>query len=662
MRVAPAVLALAASLLAARPSSGVGDADPGPAREVVAGTHVRVPFERGIERIAVGDEAILDVQLLSDREGLLLGKRVGRTSVMVWFDDASVERFVVSVVRDLSVLIQALHDIHPAILIESAPDRDALVLRGTVPDVATSRAAEAAARDYLAAGGGGGQPLVEAGSAPAPGAGSADGAPVDGAAPGGDGPRVVLRPAAGGGGGALAVGRGTVINLLRVATLPQSVEERVRTVIAPGGGARVRVRRIVRGEVRDDAADTFVLEGQVRDQVTLTRILTLAAHVVEGAAQVGGSTGASIRVLTDEGGSLGGDAAQGGGSGGGVFGSRVSLGSGGGSGGTNVDANVARAKVLSAAGGRILSFIEVTDLPQVRVDTRIYEINRSRLMSYQPALAVIAGDFTQAQLLPPDLATALQGSDATGAGGRGATDVLATLAYLAGNLAPQLQIAGSRAAVEVLFSLLEREGIARSLSQPSITVLAGENAQFQVGGEVPVPISYASPFAVDGGGTNGGVSGVYNSVQFVSFGIQVAVRPLVDENDVITLQVTPEVIQPDPRLTASIRDTTGTALPTTAFETRSLSTNARVEDGQAMLMGGLLSRVQSRDSSFTPGLHQVPVLGWLTKGFADQDDDLELVVVVSPTILRKPNPSVRLWAFDGPDPGSGNSEAPTGTW
>ena len=124
-------------------------------------------------------------------------------------------------------------------------------------------------------------------------------------------------------------------------------------------------------------------------------------------------------------------------------------------------------------------------------------------------------------------------------------------------------------AVDTALSYLEREGVAQTLSSPSLTVLSGEMAQVQVGGEVPVPVAFAPAFGTtssstsstsgsSGGGQGGGggasTPGVFSSVDFVPFGVQLQVRPMVGEDDSITLDVQPMVVTPDSVLTDAIRE------------------------------------------------------------------------------------------------------------
>lgn len=619
----------------------------GPPTVVIKSQHRRLTFDKDIRRIAVGDTDILSAELITGREVLVLGRETGRTTLILWFVNGDLREFVFSVERDLTVLQQALKLVHPSIAVESAPDRDALVLTGRVPDVGTSQAAEAIARNYLEAGGlrsAGAQPYigVPPRSTPQPPA-TAPGAqpPAGGAGSSGAAPASV--PVQTQGTGAPAV---TVINLIQLETLPALPEEKILTAIQALGGQSVTVRRVLHGDLRDDARDTLVLEGTVPNQVALVRVLTLAAQLFAGQT----ITTQDIRVVADEAGALAdqqglsqGQSGQnqslgGGGAGSGLFGgtrsSRLS---------NQVRTNLGRAKVIELASGQILSFIEVRDLPQVRIDIRLVEVNRSKLRAFDPNSAVLTSSFRQPSLNPAQGSTAVQGDQAARVGSIGAA-IQNVLSFLNGGLLNEFQYAGSRGAINAALSLLEREGIARSLSSPSLTVLSGESAQVQVGGEVPVPTAFAPAI----GTANGGATpGVFSSVEFVPFGVQLQVRPLVGDDDTITLDVQPLVVTPDALLTDSIRQSTGATVPTTAFQTRALRTSSRLQDGQALLLGGLVSHNTSSNSASTPWVREIPLLGRFFQSFNQNDQSTELVVLVNPVVLRTPSSDTSLWAFPG---------------
>lgn len=586
--------------------------DAGPAaQQVLHGQHLRRVFSQPIVRVAVADEAVLGFELIHDRELLLLGRAPGRTSLVLWFRDGSVTEWQVAVQRDLSLLRAVLAEIHPAIRVESAPDRDAVVLRGTVPDLSYARAAEEAAGSYLRAGrrGRGADALV--GAQPTE-SDPTDADPQSRAAT----PEVRVDPS--------LLPERVVINQLRLEALPPLLEQRLEQALRELVGDGVRVRRVAAGPLPDDSVDTFVLEGWVPTQVDLARALSLAARML------GADQAQDLEVVADEAGGLVGAQGAGGGRNrsGGNQGGQGGIGLGGG--GANVfqsqvERNVGRAKVLRAAGGRLLSFLDVEDLPQVRVAIRFYEVNRSRLLNYDLDVSVLDADFPLGSR---------PGSAAPPFTALSAPDVQNVVGLLAGGVTDQVQVVDDRFAIDAVLQLLESEGIARSLSEPSVTVLSGELASVQVGGEVPVPVAFSPAL----GGDTVTTPGVFNAVEFRAFGVTLSLRPLVGEDDAITLDVSPQVVFPDPQLTAQLRQTTGSQQNTTAFESRSLQTSARLRDGQALFLGGLVSRTRTRDTTSIPFLNRIPLLDLLLPSRDELDEDTELVVFVTPTLVREASP------------------------
>jgi type II secretory pathway component GspD/PulD (secretin) len=137
----------------------------------------------------------------------------------------------------------------------------------------------------------------------------------------------------------------------------------------------------------------------------------------------------------------------------------------------------------------------------------------------------------------------------------------------------------------------------------------------------------------------------FSDVFFQEFGITLAVRPLVGDDDMITMDVSPDISFPDPVLTAALDEGTTGGASTAAFETRTLSTSTRLADGDVLAIGGLLQQQESVDSTYTPGAHAVPGFGWLTKSLQRNRDETEVVILVSPAIVRDRIPGVELWAY-----------------
>lgn len=593
-------------------------------RDLVQHTHSRLMFTRDIKRVAVGHDHILEVEVLGGRELLMLAKNVGRTTLMVWYEDGTSQTLLFGVSEDMSVLKRALADIHPAIRLEAAPDRPALVLRGKVPNVQYKMAADAAAKHYLGAErqtrfGGRDITTVQ----PAPGLGSS---PLDLLASAQQALGNAFRLNATGAGNPTRV---AVINLIQVDELPAALEQKVTQAIASMGGADVTIRRVLKSDVPDDTIDTFILEGEVQDQVTLTRVLNLAARLIGDLSD--SETGEVVPVTDESGGLLssGRPSPANGGLLGGLNGSA-------GQPQNNIRANIARSKLLSMAGGRLLSVIEVRDLPQIRVAVHIHEVNRTRMQRWRPDLSLLTQGYTDQGLFNLGGLSAMPASS---------SNVENALQVLGGTLTNNLQIGGSDLAFDLLFSLMEREGISRTLSRPTLMVLAGESAVFNVGGEVPVPTAFAPTGLKSGDEIGANTPGVFSGTAFKAFGIELSVRAMVDESDNITLDLNPTISMPDTTLTQEITNSTGASLNSTAFNSRSISTTARLRDGQPLVLGGLVYQTQSAQNDFTPGARELPLLGKLAEATSDDEQSREIVIVVTPNLIRTPNERVHLWAF-----------------
>jgi Flp pilus assembly secretin CpaC len=381
--------------------------------------------------------------------------------------------------------------------------------------------------------------------------------------------------------------------------------------------------------------------------VALTRILLTAARIITGEPAMDEEQ-LQIRVITDESGALPlGNANALNNANGGLTGS-IGGGVGGGAGltgGSNrqvnlqnqVRRNVARAKILEAANGRILSFLEVEDLPEVRVNIRLYEVNRNKLKSFNPNSAFVAGTSRGGISVP--------GGAQPRAPNSMSNEFANILGFIGGALINETQFTSAHFAVDMVLAYLEQQGVARSLASPSLTVLSGEQAQFHIGGEIPVQEAFTPALGTGQPTGNPNTLGVFTSVTFLAFGIQLNIRPLVGDDDTLTIDVVPNVTTPDTDLTAAIRDTTGTNPLTTALKTRSLRTSARLQDGQALLVGGLLSQNTSDNLASTPGVRDVPGLGHLFRRSNRADDGLELVIVVNPAIVRDPLADSSLWQY-----------------
>lgn len=168
--------------------------------------------------------------------------------------------------------------------------------------------------------------------------------------------------------------------------------------------------------------------------------------------------------------------------------------------------------------------------------------------------------------------------------------------------------------INAVVDALEGEGFLSVLAEPSLTALSGETASFLAGGEFPVPVP-------DGQGNF--------ALEFKEFGIGLEFTPTVLSEGKIILRVAPEVSQISNVGAISIN---GIAVP--AISTRRVQTTVELGSGQTFAIAGLLQNTITQDVSKFPGLADIPILGALFKSDRFQKSETELVIIVTPFIVR----------------------------
>ena len=182
-----------------------------------------------------------------------------------------------------------------------------------------------------------------------------------------------------------------------------------------------------------------------------------------------------------------------------------------------------------------------------------------------------------------------------------------------------LDNAGTTRAVLDLFY---EDGNVSIRSQPKLLVKSGEQASINVGNEIPV-ISQTSQDTVQvDGSTN-----VLQQVTYRSTGIDLSITPLVQAGGLVDLEISQTLSEARPTAATSIAGS-----PT--ILTRSLSTGLTLKDGSSLLMGGLISENVSSGAVGVPGLGRIPLLGRLFRVDSYQGDRTELLVMVTPYVIR----------------------------
>jgi pilus assembly protein CpaC len=251
-----------------------------------------------------------------------------------------------------------------------------------------------------------------------------------------------------------------------------------------------------------------------------------------------------------------------------------------------------------------------TGFNQVVLNVKIAEVSRSRLKE-------LGFDFFVSMLN----SRRLEGSGTIGFfGGQVNTpDIPVLRSPLGENTAiavDYVSLSGDRRLAGIV-KALESDGTIKTLASPNLVAVNGEKARFLAGGEIPIPV-------VQGGSNSGSIT-----IAYKEYGVKLDFEPTVIDSGIINLRVVPEVSTPD-YSKAVVLD--GFLVP--AFQTRRVDTVVELKDGQSLVIGGLTNTDVRKTQRKIPLLGDLPVIGALFRNVRETIDENELVVLVSPRIIR----------------------------
>lgn len=290
--------------------------------------------------------------------------------------------------------------------------------------------------------------------------------------------------------------------------------------------------------------------------------------------------------------------------------------------GENIEVRTANAGlVLSGTVSSILKLDRALDLAERYAPDAV-----SNLMSVggtqQVMLKVRFAEMSRS--VSKDLSVSLGFSGASGnfglnAGGGASANNVTTGGILAGPALPGVGAGSANGALAigfgsgslqaaVLIEALESKGLVRTLAEPNLTALSGQQAEFLAGGEIPIPVS-----------SEDGIS-----IEYRPFGVELAFTPTVVNEDVINLNLATSVSNLD---TTNSVTTGGVSVP--SFSTRASSTTVELRDGESFAIAGLLQDDFVDLAGQVPWLGDVPVLGSLFRSANYSRRQTELVIIVT---------------------------------
>ncbi|WP_377507763.1 type II and III secretion system protein family protein [Octadecabacter sp. R77987] len=167
--------------------------------------------------------------------------------------------------------------------------------------------------------------------------------------------------------------------------------------------------------------------------------------------------------------------------------------------------------------------------------------------------------------------------------------------------------------VGILLEALEARGVVRTLAEPNLTALSGQEASFLAGGEYPIPVAQ----------DNGAIT-----IEYKPFGIELNFTPRVVDGDIINLELMAAVSSIDPT-----NGFTQGGFTVDAFKRRETSTTVEMRDGESFAIAGLLSDDFIDLNGQVPWLGDIPVLGALFRSAEYSRQQTELVIIVTPHLV-----------------------------
>ena len=205
---------------------------------------------------------------------------------------------------------------------------------------------------------------------------------------------------------------------------------------------------------------------------------------------------------------------------------------------------------------------------------------------------------------------------------------------------------GSTPSVQATLRAMETAGVVRTLAEPNLTAISGESATFISGGEFPIPTGVSCQTT-----TAGAIGQCVQTVSFKKFGISLNFTPVVLTEGRISLRVMTEVSEVSTE-NALLGGAGGTTIP--SIKTRRAETTLEIPSGGAMAMAGLIQDQTKQAVNGLPGLSQVPVLGSLFRSRDFVNNQTELMVLVTPYVVR----AVAQKDLSRPDDGFASSSDP----
>jgi pilus assembly protein CpaC len=293
--------------------------------------------------------------------------------------------------------------------------------------------------------------------------------------------------------------------------------------------------------------------------------------------------------------------------------------------------------VVAAAGFKTVNMLKtpVSDMTQIQLQVRVAEVSRSKMRELAPSYGFAHGT-SAGYLNSGNSPTQLSDFALSAAGASVSTLIAPTLNLFLGN---------GQAGPFGLLRALKSVGAVRSLAEPNLIAMNGQQASFLAGGEFPVPV------------VQSGADKIAVAIVWKEYGVRLNFKPTIIDEDHIRLELEPEVSTID---FANGVKLDGFLIP--ALKTRRAKTGVELRDGQSFALAGLLDNNEMQTFSKVPGIGDIPILGNLFKSKTFQKQETELMFIVTAHMVKPMNrdevPAMR--GLDGVKSGSPLGVEPKG--
>jgi len=281
-------------------------------------------------------------------------------------------------------------------------------------------------------------------------------------------------------------------------------------------------------------------------------------------------------------------------------------------------------KFLDAAQIKYIDKTTVSGLQQVQIKVMVAEASRTAIRTLGINAVQTGGSFFGGDTIGPDGGGPLNPISIGTASGTSATAARVPFTFTSGTtVTPAATLFGGfpDANLEFFVQALQENQYMRVLAEPNLVALSGQEASFLAGGEFPIPV-------VQGGGGAG--SNLSITIDYKEFGVRLRFHPTVLGDGRIRLHVAPEVSELS-NGTGSV-EIQGFTIPT--ILTRRAETTIEMNNGQTFALAGLIDQDTSARATQVPGLGDLPVLGALFRSVRYQQDDTELVLMVTASLVE----------------------------